>query len=85
MFSIVGAIKSLADRFAEPSNDGNPTSPQHHSAAINLLEEDGDLSDNEQVQAIQLFSHHTPIADSYFAIKKKATHTHYIQLELFEC
>ena len=85
MFSVVGAIKSLADHFAESSNDGNSTSPQHHSASINLLEEDGDLSDNEQVQAIRLFSHHTPIADSYLAIKKKATHTCYIQSELFEC
>jgi hypothetical protein len=45
MFSIAGAIESLADCFTESSNDpGNLTSPQRHSAAINLLEEDGDLT-----------------------------------------
>jgi hypothetical protein len=86
MFSVVGAIESLADRFTESSNDpGNLTSPQRRSAAINLLEEDGDLSDNEQVQAIRLFSRRTTIADSYLAIKKKATRTRYIQSEILEC
>ena len=86
MFSVVCAIESLADRFTESSNDpGDLTSPQCCSAAMNLLEEDGDLSDNEQVQAIRLFSRCTTIADSYLAIKKKATRTRYIQLELLEC
>jgi hypothetical protein len=85
MFSVAGAIESLADRFAESNDPGNLTSPQRRSAAINLLEEDGDLSDNEQVQAIRLFSRHTTVADSYIAIKKKATRTRYIQSELLEC
>ena len=44
-------LKSPADDFADPLNDGNLTSPQHCLALINLLEEGDALSDNEQVQA----------------------------------
>jgi len=84
MFSVAGAIESLADRFAESSDPAVLTSPQRRSAAIHLLEEDGDLSDNEQVQAIHLFSRRTAAADSYLAIKKKAIRTLYIQSELVE-
>ena len=85
MFSVVDAIESLADCFAESADAGNLTSPQCCSAAINLLEEDGDLLDNEQVHAICLLYHCTTVADSYLAIKKKATCACYIQSELFDC
>jgi hypothetical protein len=85
MFSVAGAIESLADQFVEsPSGSSNLSTPQRRSAAINLLEEDDDLSDNEQVQAIRLFSQCTAVANSYIAIKKKTTHTCYIQSELSE-
>jgi len=85
MFSVAGAIESLADRFVEsPNGSSNLSTPQRRSAAINLLEEDDDLSDNEQVQAIRLFSQRTAVADSYIAIKKKTTRTRYIQSELSE-
>jgi hypothetical protein len=82
MFSITGAIESLADSFAEP-----PTglkSPERHKAAIEMLDKDDDLSDNEQVHAIHLFSRHTSIVDTYLAITKKSKRTHYIQSELME-
>lgn len=84
MFSMAGAIESLADWFTESSDPASLTSPQRRSAAIHLLEEDGDLSDNEEVQAIRLFSRRTAVADSYLAIKKKATRTRYVQLELMD-
>jgi len=80
MFSVAGAIESLAESFAEPS--GALKSPERRRAAIQLLNNDDDLSDNEQVQAICLFSRHTSIADTYLAIQKKATRTLYIQSEL---
>jgi hypothetical protein len=48
------------------------------------LDKDDDLSENEQVQAIRLFSRHTSIADTYLAIQKKGTRTLYIQSELSE-
>lgn len=81
MFSVAGAIEALADRFAD---SGGATSPQRRRAAINQLEEDADLSENEQVQAIRLFSRQTAVADTYLAIGKRATRTRYIQSEILE-
>ncbi|KAF7965578.1 hypothetical protein HWV62_42846 [Athelia sp. TMB] len=81
VFSLAGAIDLLAQNFAP--NVG-PTSPQRRQAAITLLDEDDDLSENEQVRAIHLFSRHTAIADSYTSIKKKAVRTRYIQQEISE-
>ena len=81
MFSVAGAIETLADKFDEP---GSVTSPERRRAAIHRLEEDDDLSETEQVAAIRLFSHRTTIADSYLAIKKKSTRTRYIQSELID-
>lgn len=80
MFSLVGAINNLADSFA--AGDGALASPQHCQAAITLLDENADLSENEQVQAIRLFSRHTAIADSYMSIQNKSTRTRYIQAEI---
>jgi hypothetical protein len=77
LFSVASAIKSLAEGFVSGSA-GSTTSPQHCSAAIHRLEDDDDLSESEQVAAICLFSHHTYVADTYLAIKKKATRTQYI-------
>jgi hypothetical protein len=82
MFSVAGAISSLAESFTE--DPSILTSPQRRKAAIQLLDEDDDLSENEQVQAIRLFSRQTAIADSYLAIKKKTTRTLYIQSELLD-
>jgi hypothetical protein len=82
MFSVVRAIESLADFFAEPP--ARLKSPERHKAAIEMLDKDDDLSDNEQVHAICLFSHHTSIADTYLAITKKSKCTLYIQSELME-
>lgn len=80
MFSVAGAIEALADSFTD--GPASLTSPQRRSSAIAQLDEDADLSENEQVQAIRLFSRHTSIADSYLAIKKKSVRTLYIQSEL---
>ena len=82
MFKVAGAIKALADSFLKPSSSANLTSPQQCGAAIHILKEDGDLSDNKQVAAIWLFSHKTLVADSYLSIKKKSTHTLFIQFKI---
>jgi hypothetical protein len=81
MFSVAGAIETLADKFDE---SGGVASPERRRAAIHRLEEDDDLSETEQVAAVRLFSRKTTIADSYLAIKKKSTHTRYIQSELVD-
>ena len=82
MFEVAGAIKALTDSFLKPSGSQNLASPQQCGAAIHMLEEDGDLSDNEQVAAIRLFSCKTSVADSYLSIKKKSTRTLFIQSEI---
>lgn len=82
MFEVAGAIKALTDSFVEPSGSWNLTLPQQHGTAICMLEEDGDLSNNEQVTAICLFSCKTSVADSYLSIKKNTTHTLFIQSEI---
>ncbi|KAG1728875.1 uncharacterized protein EDB91DRAFT_1253308 [Suillus paluster] len=81
MFSVAGAIETLADKFDE---SGGLTSPECCSAAIHCLKDDAELSETEQVTAVWLFSRQTAIADSYLTIKKKSTHTCYIQSELAE-
>lgn len=81
VFSLAEAIDSLSHNFA---TDTGPTSPERRRAAIDLLDEDGDLSENEQVQAIRLFSRRTAIADSYTSIKKKSVRTRYIQQEILD-
>lgn len=80
MFSLAGAINNLADSFT--AGDGALASPRRRQAAITLLDKDADLSENEQVQAIRLFSRHTAIADSYMSIQNKSTRTRYIQAEI---
>lgn len=81
VFSLAGAIGSLAQNF---SADTGPTSPERRRTAIALLDEDDDLSEHEQVQAIRLFSRRTAIADSYTSIKKKSVRTRYIQQEILD-
>jgi hypothetical protein len=76
MFSVTGAIESHADSFAEPP--AGLKSPEHFKAAIEMLDKDDDLSDNEQVHAIRLFSCHTSIVDTYLAITKQSKCTLYI-------
>jgi hypothetical protein len=64
--------------------DSGGASLQCRRAAINQLEEDTDLSENERIQAIRLFSCQTAVSDTYLAIRKKAPHTRYIQSEILE-
>ena len=82
MFSIANAMGKVAGMLDEPYTGGLLTSPQRHSAAIEKLEDDEDLSDHEQVEAISIFSRNTHIADSYLAIKKKSIRTSFIQAEI---
>ena len=81
MFSVAGAIKSLANSFAEPP--AGLKSAEHCKAAIEMLDKD-DLSDNKQVHAIHIFSCHTSIVDTYLAITKKSKCTLHIQSKLME-
>ncbi|EPQ57411.1 hypothetical protein GLOTRDRAFT_92448 [Gloeophyllum trabeum ATCC 11539] len=58
------------------------TSPQHRSAAIRKIEDDGDLAETDQVHAMRLFSKRTSVADTYLAISNRTIHTHFLQAEM---
>jgi hypothetical protein len=72
------AVCDLANAICEPES----SSPKCRSAAVQALEQDGCLTDLEQVKAIRLFQHDTTIADSYLAIKKASTRELFIHTEI---
>ena len=82
IFELAGQLGSIAKTF-EPTS-GGLSSPERRRLAIQLLEKDGDLSDNEEVAAIRLFSRNTAVADSFVSITKKATRTAFVQAELLD-
>lgn len=59
-----------------------PNTPERRRKAIAMLEADGDLSDNEQLQIIQLFEVHSRVADTYAAISSKDTRIRYARSKL---
>lgn len=79
---VASSVRDLATAFAGSINSKAPTSTPERKSAIQMLEDDADLSENEQIDAFQLFRKDSSIAQAYLAIRKKETHTRYIQLEL---
>lgn len=59
-----------------------PPSPIRRTKAIQLLEEDDLLSDDELLKAIKLFETNTATADSFLAIRKQGLRTSYIKGEI---
>ena len=85
------AICSMIDYLREPDHISRPaplvlSSPARKQAvvreAIKKLEEDGDLSDDEQVTAIDLFNVRPSVADSYITIARKSLRTRFIQRQI---
>lgn len=76
---VTSAINTMA---ASIKNDSIAPSPVCHATAINLLDDDGDVSDSDQVQVIHLFSKNVCLADTYVAIPKKSRCTAFIHAEL---
>ena len=76
---VASSVRDLASAFI--GSMGSSSTPER-KAAIQKLEADNDLSDHEQIQAIQLFRKDSSIAQAYLAIGKKGKRTLYIQTEL---
>jgi len=81
------AVSDVADATcglstALAKSNKHPTTPECCKAAIQLLEDDGKFSDDEQVRIISLFASKSEVADSFLSIRKKRIHTAYIQSEL---
>jgi hypothetical protein len=64
-------------------NDGPVTSPERKRQAIQMIEEDDDLSENECIRAFRVIRKDTTFADTVLSIRKKETRTRYIQRELY--
>ena len=77
---VADAIHGLSGALAELSK--HPPTPEHHKAAIQLMEDDGDFFNDDQVRIICLFASKSEAADSFLSICKKRIHTAYVQLEL---
>lgn len=76
--SVALAVHDLADAIQEPES----SSLKCQSAAVQALEQDGYLTDFEQVKAIQLFQRDTATADSYLTIKKASARELFIRAEI---
>lgn len=80
---VAEAIRFLSNSM-KPTNapNGPPSTPERRQAAIHLMEDDGEFSEDEEVLAIQLFTRDSASADSYLGIRKKSTRTKFIRSQL---
>jgi hypothetical protein len=73
-------MASLQESF---SNDtSTQTTPQHQTAATRLLEQSGELSQDEFVDAVGLFQEKATVATAYLAIKNPTSHVSFLQKQL---
>lgn len=79
--SMASSISRLADAFTA---DTDIPSPAWKWAAIHAVEDDGDLSDDEQLKVFNIICHDTGFADTILAIHKKHACTHFIKEELYD-
>ena len=80
LLSVSHAIRSMGDALTIPAL--GETTPQRRAKAIALVEDDEDMSDTEVVQVAKMFRVQPDIADTYVALKSKATRSRYVRLEL---
>ena len=76
---MAASVSELATAF---KNSGGETSPERRKAAIEMIENDDDLSENEQVQIFKVIRRDVAVADFIVGIRDKAKRTRYIQSEL---
>ncbi|KAF5367349.1 hypothetical protein D9615_010294 [Tricholomella constricta] len=81
------AIEEMAssiNRLVEAvATDTSAPSPARKRAAIHMIEDDADLSDNEQLKVIKIIRRDTTFADTILAIRKAESRTRYIKSELY--
>jgi hypothetical protein len=70
---MAGAIK----RVALALNTVN--SPEVRKRAIRQMEDDGDFSDNEEVNVMRLFMKDTAVAQTYIGSRKKTSRTAFMR------
>ena len=81
------AIDGMASSISQLANaitaDTIIPSPVQKQAAIHTVEDDGDLSDDEQLRVFKVICHDTGFADTILAICKKSACTRFIKEELY--
>ncbi|PIL29418.1 hypothetical protein GSI_09470 [Ganoderma sinense ZZ0214-1] len=80
LLSVSHVICSVGDALTIPAL--GLMTPQCKAKAIALVEEDEDMSETEVVQVAKMFRVQPDIADTYVALKSKATQSSYVPSEL---
>ena len=88
IFALSGSIESMASSFNAAAGGSSSqallTSPQRRTHAIQAIEEDEELSDEEMVNVADLIRRNTDIADTYLALKKPSLRSAYLKKHLDE-
>jgi len=77
---MASSISQLADAFTA---DTAILSPAQKWAAIHAVEDDSDLSDDEQLKVFKVIHHDTGFANTILAICRGHAHTCFIKEELY--
>ncbi|KAG6841388.1 hypothetical protein C0991_011552 [Blastosporella zonata] len=64
------------------ANDSAIPSPQRKQAAVCMIKDDDELSEDEQIKVFKIIRRDTTFADTLLAIKKKSTQMCFIQSEI---
>ena len=76
---VASLVCDLASAF---KSSGGEASPVRQTAAIKLIKDDPDLSDNKLLKIFKVIRKDVTVADLILAMTNKAKHTRYIQSEL---
>jgi tellurite resistance protein len=79
--SVAAAMTHLADVIAA---DTVVPSPERKRKAIEVIEDDGDLSGSEMNKVYKIVRRDTAFADTVLAIRKKTARTSFIHSEIYD-
>jgi hypothetical protein len=83
---VADAIQSLANNFSSPSAPTTSvmaaTTPERRAAALKLMEDDGQFSEDELVSVFYLFAHKKAVHDTFLSLSNEKWRTKYVRKEL---
>ena len=78
---VTSALHEMASSFIDMDN-GDPSTPQCRSMAIQAVEKDQELNSGECIKAMHLFKCDIAATDLYLAINDSTIHAEFIHLEI---
>ncbi|KAJ3765491.1 hypothetical protein FB446DRAFT_795001 [Lentinula raphanica] len=81
-YEVADALRDLARSAAGEAIDPSMQSPVRRRRAIQCIQEDGELSENEMTEAFKLIRRQTSIGDTYLAISNVSLRTRFLQSEI---